>query len=90
VSILRSPSFTAHPIEELFIDLGHHSPNVALEALTNAVQEERSDMNAYEWITRALPGATLKPALAFGSIAELYRSYTRPEELMRLKSIRRY
>jgi hypothetical protein len=90
LTVLRCASPTGHPIEELFIDLGRHSPNVALAALTTAVQEERCDMNAYEWLNRALPGAILKPALAFGSIAELYRSYTRPEESMRLKSIRRY
>jgi hypothetical protein len=44
-------------------------------------------MNAYDWITQALPGATLKPALAFGTVGELYRSYTRPAEFGRLKEV---
>ncbi|MFL9866942.1 hypothetical protein PQR67_22425 [Paraburkholderia fungorum] len=46
-------------------------------------------MNAFDWITDALPGATLKPALAFGTVGELYRSYTRPAELGRLKGVLR-
>ncbi|MDE1180195.1 hypothetical protein [Paraburkholderia sp.] len=73
----------------MFVDLGSHSPDKALEALTLAMREQRRDMNAYEWLSQALPGATLKPALAFGSIGELYRSYTRPAEFERLKNIRR-
>ncbi len=39
-----------------------------------------SEIDAYDWIMQALPGATLKPALAFGTVGELYRSYTRPAE----------
>ncbi|MFM0736280.1 hypothetical protein PQQ51_03390 [Paraburkholderia xenovorans] len=46
-------------------------------------------MNALTWITDALPGATLKPALAIGTVGELYRTYTRPAELGRLKSVLR-
>jgi hypothetical protein len=78
-----------HPFETLFVDLGRHSPDKALALLTVAMREEPRDTNAYEWITRVLPGATLKPALAFGSIGELYRSYTRPAEFERLKHILR-
>jgi hypothetical protein len=44
-------------------------------------------MNAYDWITQALPGATLKPAHAIGTVGELYRSFTRPAEFGRLKDI---
>ncbi|HEY1999117.1 hypothetical protein [Paraburkholderia sp.] len=76
-----------HPFENCFVDLGGHSADKALIALTDAVHAAQRDMNAYDWITQALPGATLKPALAFGTVGELYRSYTRPAELGRLKEI---
>lgn len=79
-----------HPFENLFLDLGNHSADRALAALTVAMGAEQRHMNAYDWISQALPGATLKPALAFGSVSELYRSYTRPEEFERLKSTRRF
>jgi hypothetical protein len=87
LTISRSPSRTRHPFENLFVDLGSHSPDKALEALTAAMREELRDMNAFEWLSQALPGAILKPALAFGSVSELYRSYTRPAEFERLKSV---
>ncbi|MBC8752247.1 MULTISPECIES: hypothetical protein [Paraburkholderia] len=90
LTISRSPNRTRHPFEKLFVDLGSHSPDKALAALTSAMQEERRDMNAFEWLSQALPGATLKPALAFGSVSELYRSYTRPAEFERLKGVRRF
>jgi hypothetical protein len=64
-----------------------HPFEKALIALTDAVHAEQRDMNAYDWITQALPGATLKPALAFGTVGELYRSYTRPAEFGRLKEV---
>jgi hypothetical protein len=89
LTIEHAPSRTRHPFENLFIDLGKHSPDKALAALTAAIREQRCDMNAFEWLSQALPGATLKPALAFGSISELYRSYTRPAEFERLKSVLR-
>lgn len=76
-----------HLFANCFVDLGGHSADKALIALTDAVHAEQRDMNAYDWITQALPGATLKPALAFGTVGELYRSFTRPAELGRLKEI---
>ena len=82
------PTTTAkHPFESCFMDLGSHSADKALIALTDAVHAEQRDMNAYDWITQALPGATLKPAHAFGTVGELYRSYTRPAEFGRLKNV---
>jgi hypothetical protein len=33
LTISRSPSRTRHPFENLFVDLGSHSPDKALEAL---------------------------------------------------------
>ena len=76
-----------HPFESCFMDLGSHSADKALIALTDAVHAEQRDMNAYDWITQALPGATLKPAHAIGTVGELYRSFTRPAEFGRLKDI---
>ncbi|TCF96562.1 hypothetical protein BZM26_36950 [Paraburkholderia strydomiana] len=87
LALSRYPSRTKHPFENLFVDLGSHSPDKALAALTAAMREELRDMNAFEWLSQALPGATLKPALAFGSVSELYRSYTRPAEFERLKTV---
>lgn len=88
----RTPALHAtiaakHPFESLFVDLGEHSADKALIALTDAVHAEQRDMNAYDWVTQALPGATLKPALAIGTVGELYRSYTRPAEFGRLKGV---
>lgn len=76
-----------HPFENCFVDLGGHSAERALSALTAAVHAAQREMNAFAWIEEALPGATLKPALAFGTVGELYRSYTRPAEFGRLKSV---
>jgi hypothetical protein len=87
VSELRPVFAAKHPFESCFVDLGSHSADKALIALTDAVRAEQRDMNAYDWITQALPGATLKPALAFGTVGELYRTYNRPAELGRLKEI---
>ena len=84
---LRATAAARHPLENLFVDLGEHSADKALIALTDAVRAGQRDMNAYDWITRFLPGATLKPALAFGTVGELYRSYTRPAEFGRLKAV---
>ncbi|MGF6597155.1 hypothetical protein P3T23_001872 [Paraburkholderia sp. GAS448] len=84
---LRATTAARHPLEHLFVDFGGHSADKALIALTDAVRAGQRDMNAYDWITRVLPGATLKPALAFGTVGELYRSYTRPAEFGRLKSV---
>lgn len=86
---LRTRSSAKHPFESLFVDLGVHSADTALMALTDAVHAEQREMNAYDWIVQALPGATLKPAFAFGTVGELYRSYTRPAELGRLKGLPR-
>lgn len=86
-SDLRATIVAKHPFESCFMDLGHHSADAALIALTDAVHAEQRDMNAYDWIRQALPGATLKPALAIGTVGELYRSYTRPAEFGRLKEI---
>ncbi len=77
------------PFEGLFIDLGEHSAEKALLALTHAVHAQQRDMNAHEWIAVALPGATLKPALAIGTVGELYRSFSRPAEFARLNNLRR-
>jgi hypothetical protein len=86
----RAVANSKDPLESLFIDMGEHSANVALIALTHAIQSQQRDMNAHEWISQALPGATLKPALAFGTVGELYRSFSRPAEFARLSSLRRY
>lgn len=84
---LRATTAARHPLAHLFVDFGEHSADKALIALTDAVRAGQRDMNAYDWITQVLPGATLKPALAFGTVGELYRSYTRPAEFGRLKSV---
>lgn len=84
---LRPTIAAKHPFESCFVDLGKHSADKALIALTHAVHAEQREMNAYDWIAQALPGATLKPALAIGTVGELYRSYTRPAEFGRLKEI---
>ena len=84
---LRNNTATKHPFESCFVDLGNHSADKALIALTDAIHAAQRDMNAYEWITQALPGETLKPALAMGTVGELYRSYTRPAEFGRLKEV---
>ncbi|TDG23197.1 hypothetical protein EYW47_14775 [Paraburkholderia silviterrae] len=88
-SVLHVETATKHPFESCFIDLGGHSAERALTVLTAAVHAAQREMNAFDWITDALPGATLKPALAFGTVGELYRSYTRPAELFRLQGVRR-
>jgi hypothetical protein len=50
------PVITAkHPFESCFVDLGNHSADKALIALTDAVHAEQREMNAYDWITQALP-----------------------------------
>ncbi|EEA03455.1 hypothetical protein BH160DRAFT_1310 [Burkholderia sp. H160] len=87
---LRAVSYSKDPLEDLFLDLGEHSANRVLLALTSAIHGEQRDMNAHEWICGALPGATLKPALAFGTVGELYRSFSRPAEFARLSGLRRY
>jgi hypothetical protein len=86
---LRTSSPARHPFESCFVDLSNHSAEKALHALTDAVHGKQRDMNAYDWISHALPGATLKPALAVGTVGELYRSYTRQAELGRLKGLSR-
>jgi hypothetical protein len=84
---LRTTTAERHLLENLFVDFGDHSADKALIALTDAIRAGQRDMNAYDWITRVLPGATLKPALAFGTVGELYRSYTRHAEFGRLKAV---
>ena len=86
---LRTAANSKDPFESLFIDLGEHSADKALLALTNAVNAAKRDMNAHDWISGALPGATLKPAFAIGTVGELYRSFTRPAEFARLSLLRR-
>ena len=86
-SALHIESSAKHPFESCFVDLGGHSAERALSALTAAVHAAQREMNAFTWLAEALPGATLKPALAFGTVGELYRSYTRPAEFGRLKSV---
>lgn len=90
VAALHTAGISRDPFQNLFIGLGDHSADKALLALTDAVHADQRDMNAYEWITQALPGATLKPAFAFGTVGELYRSFTRPEELARLNRLSRF
>lgn len=83
---------TGHPgdsFERLFIDLGEHSAHKALLLLTDAIHCQKREMNAYDWLSSALPGATLKPAFAFGTVGELYRSFARPAEFARLNALRR-
>lgn len=87
---LRAEATTKHPFEDCFIDLGGYSAEMALAMLTAAVHAALREMNAFDWVSDALPGATLKPALAFGTVGELYRSYTRPTELGRLKGVLRF
>ncbi|OAJ53023.1 hypothetical protein A6V36_11675 [Paraburkholderia ginsengiterrae] len=89
-SALRAEVPAKHPFESCFVSLGGHSAEQALTALTAAVHAAQREMNAFAWLADALPGATLKPALAFGTVGELYRSYTRPAELGRLKAIGRF
>ena len=84
---LRVSVTSKNPLENLFLDLGEHSVDKALLALTDAVHAQQRDMNAYDWIVRALPGAMLKPAFAIGTVGELYRSFTRPAESLRLNSL---
>lgn len=86
-SALHIESQAKHPFESCFVDLGGHSAERALSALTAAVHAAQREMNAFVWLEEALPGATLKPALAFGTVGELYRSYTRPAEFGRLKQV---
>jgi hypothetical protein len=87
---LRAVANPKGPFESLFVDLGEHSADKALLVLTDAMHAKQRDMNAYEWILTALPGATLKPALAFGTVGELYRAFTRPVEFARLSGLRRW
>jgi hypothetical protein len=61
LTLSHSPSRTRHPFENLFVDLGSHSPDQALAALTAAMREELRDMNAFEWLSQALPAHTLGP-----------------------------
>ncbi|MGF6771689.1 hypothetical protein P3T18_004176 [Paraburkholderia sp. GAS199] len=86
---LHAGGATKHPFESCFVDLGGYSAERALSLLTAAVHASQREMNALDWITGALPGATLKPALAIGTVGELYRTYTRPAELGRLKGVLR-
>lgn len=90
MAALRVEAATRHPFENCFVDLGGYSAEMALAVLTAAVHAAQRDMNAFDWVSNALPGATLKPALAFGTVGELYRSYTRPAELGRLKGVLRF
>ena len=86
---LRAVANSKDPFENMFVDLGGHSADKALLALTGAMHAEQRDMNAYEWISSALPGATLKPAFAIGTVGKLYRSFSRPAEFARLNGLRR-
>ena len=86
---LRAVANSKDPFESLFVDLGEQSAGKALLALTDAIHAEQQDMNAFEWISSALPGATLKPAFAIGTVGELYRSFSRPAEFARLNGLRR-
>lgn len=71
----RSTIAAKHSFESCFVALGEYSADKALIALTAAVHADSREMNtnAYDWIVQALPGATLKPALAIGTVRELYR-----------------
>jgi hypothetical protein len=82
---LRIADFKQHPFACYFIELANYSPGQAFEALSEAVRAEKRAMNAYDWIQEALPGAELKPAFAFGTVGELYRSYSRGQEYLRFK-----
>jgi hypothetical protein len=89
-SVLHIEKTATHPFESCFLDLGGHSAERALAALTAAIHAAQREVNAFDWIERALPGTTLKPALAFGTVGELYRAYTRPAELGRMKGVMRF
>ncbi|CAG9243583.1 conserved hypothetical protein [Paraburkholderia caribensis] len=88
-SASRTTGYPSDSFERLFIDLGEHSAHKALLLLTDAIHCQQRDMNAYDWLSSALPGATLKPAFAFGTVGELYRSFSRPAEFARLNALRR-
>jgi len=77
------------PIGSFFLDLGEHTVDKALLLLTDAIHAEHQHVSAYEWLLNALPGATLKPAFAFGTVGELYRSFSRSAEFARLSALRR-
>jgi hypothetical protein len=78
-------SKTPHPFERCFTTLADYSPERAIGALSDAVRAEKQGMNAYDWIQEALPEAELKRAFAFGTVGELYRSYSRGQEYSRFK-----
>jgi len=82
---LRLTELKQHPFAHYFLTLASFSPGQALEALSAAVRAEKRAMNAYDWIQEALPGAELKPAFAFGTVGELYRTYSRGQEYVRFK-----
>jgi hypothetical protein len=50
---LRPTIAAKHPFESCFVDLGNHSADKALIALTHAVHAEQREMNAYDWIAQA-------------------------------------
>lgn len=82
---LRLTEFKQHPFAHYFTTLASYSPAQALVALGEAIRADKRAMNAYDWVQEALPGAELKPAFAFGTVGELYRSYSRGQEYLRFK-----
>jgi hypothetical protein len=85
---LRAQHQSKHPFAAVFLDLGDHTAEDALEALTEALKaEKKHDENAYEWVQQALPGATMKPGHAFGTLGEIYKSYTRGQEYIRFTGV---
>ena len=84
---LRTPYKAKHPFEAAFLNMGDHSPEDALEALTNAIREDLHDENAYDWVQRALPGAVMKPGHAFGTLGQLYKSFARGQEYIRFTNV---
>lgn len=88
VPALRQSTHVKHPFAACFHELGKHTPSEALDALSKAVQADKNGgMNAYDWAQQALPGASLLPGYAVGTVEELQRSYSRDQEFRRFVSV---
>ncbi|HDR9105356.1 hypothetical protein [Paraburkholderia sp. A3RO-2L] len=84
---LRVPYQPKHPFAEVFLDMAGHSPAAALEQLLQAVRDNRQNEMAYDWAQTCLPGAAMKPAIAIGTVGELYRKYARNQEYVRFTGV---
>jgi hypothetical protein len=86
---LRVSHNIKHPFAECFFDLGDHTAEDALVALSNTVKSGQRELNAYDWTQEALPGATMKPGHAIGTVGELHRKYTQGQEYIRFVGVLR-